>query len=299
MTAGDTDWLLKGEGRRPHLAWSFGAEAPLAALRYARETGETLAADAVGGLYRLDRSGKLLGLTHGPAPVRALAWSDTGAGGLALVGEAKLHWFDRQLNFQGSTEQSDPVLGVAIEAHGHYAAVSLSSSANVLYDARRKIVRRFSSMQPLSTFEFLLDRPALLSITEYGLLCCHHFNGESLWQQQLFANVGDLAVTGDGQSILLACYMHGIQRHDGRGVQVGSYQVGGTVCRVSSNFVARRIAAATIERHFYYMDDDGQVVWQAILPDDICRVICDPLVDAVLCGFQSGRIVRIEWRQAE
>lgn len=71
---------------------------------------------------------------------------------------------------------------------------------------------------------------------------------------------------------------------------------GGTVFKVSASYGGQRIAAATTERYFYYMNADGRILWRAMLPDDVCRVVCEPLGSAVVCGFQSGRIVRLEWR---
>jgi hypothetical protein len=294
--AGEGDWLSRGEGQRPRAAWSFTTEASLVALELARETGETLAADDAGGLYRIDRKGKLASVTHGPSPVSAIAWSDTGGGGLALIGGEKLYWFDRQLTFQGWLEQTETVLSVALEAHGVYAAANLASCTTILYDSHRKVVRRFRSAQPLKEARFLIHKPAFVAVTEYGTLCCHDFLGQSLWQQQLFANVGDFSISGDDQTILLACYTHGIQCHDGNGAHIGSYQMGGTVCKVSTSFDGKRIAAVTTERFFYYMNGDGQILWRTIFPEEVCRVICDPLGSAVVCGFQSGRVVRLEWR---
>ncbi len=291
----DGEWLKQGEGRRPRLSWSLSTEAPLVALQLARETGEVLAADASGGLYHIDRSGKLANITRGPSPIRALAWSDTGSGGIALVGDEKLYWFNRRLLFQGWLEHSEPVVGLALEAHGNYAAVSLASAANVIYDANRKRVRRFVTQRPLIALHFLVHRPALVGVAEYGLLCTQSFSGGEEWQEQLWSNVGDMSITGDGRSILLACFSHGIQCHDGSGRQVGSYQVGGTVSRVSTSFIPGRIAAGTVERHFYYMSTGGQVEFQATLPDDLCRVFCDPFGRGVVLGLTSGRIMRLDW----
>ncbi|MGE5192489.1 MAG: hypothetical protein ACM3U2_08295, partial [Deltaproteobacteria bacterium] len=143
MNEGDGDWLTHGQGNRPQLSWSLSTEAPLVALRLARETGEVLAADAIGGLYHIDRTGRIANITRGPSPIRAIAWSDTGAGGIALVGDEKLYWFNRRLLFQGWLEHPEPVLGLALEAHGNYAAVSLSSASTIIYDANRRKVRRF------------------------------------------------------------------------------------------------------------------------------------------------------------
>ncbi len=211
------------------------------------------------------------------------------------MGDEKLYWFNRKLLFQGWLEHAEPVLGVALEAHGNYAAVSLSSATTVIYDSNRKKVRRFHSLRPLVALEFLVHRPALVGVAEYGLLCEHAFTGQEEWQQQLWSNVGDLSVTGDGRTILLACYSHGIQCHDSQGRQVGSYQVAGTVSRVSTSFLPRRIVAATMERHFYYMDVDGQPEFTATLPDDVCRVFCDPCGTGVVLGLSSGRIMRLDW----
>ena len=289
------NWLKHGEGDAPRLSWSLSTDAPLVALELARETGEVLAADAIGGLYHIDRSGKIANLTHGPSPIRGIAWSDTGTGGIALVGDEKLYWFNQKLVFQGWLEHSEPIVGLALEAHGNYAAVSLSSATIIIYDSNRKVVRRFGSLQPLIALEFLVHRPALVGVAEYGLLCAHAFTGEEDWRQQLWTNVGDMSVTGDGQTILLACYSHGIQCHDSEGRQVGSYQVGGTVSCVSTSFIPGHIAAATIERHFYYIEADGQVDFQATLPDDACRVICDPFGKGVVVGLASGQIMRLDW----
>lgn len=282
----------------PRLSWSLATDAPLVALRLGRETGEVLAADASGGLYLIDRQGHIGNLTRGRSPIRSLAWSDTGEGGAALVGDDKLYWFDRTLKFQGAIDLPNKGLALALDPHGQYAAISLADGATHIYDVHRKLVRRFDTTQPLIALEFLLGEPALVGVAEYGLLCSYNFSGQELWQEKLWANVGDMAVTGDGSSILLACFSYGIQCHDDEGVQVGSYQLGGTVCRVATSFIPGRIAAATLERHFYWLDPSGHVEWQSTLPEEIKVLQCDPRGVGLVCGFQSGRISRLDWNRA-
>lgn len=298
MSSGSADWLTQGRGIPPRLSWSFATEAPLVALQLARETGDVLAADAAGGLSLVNRRGKLTGLVRGRSPLRAVSWSDTGAGGVSLVGDDKLYWFNRQLTAQGSIDLPQPSLAVALDAHGHYAAASLNNGTTLLYDVNRKRISQFETSQPLVSLEFLINTPHILGVTGYGYLCCHGFKGERLWEEKLWGNVGDMAVTGDGKSILLACFTQGIQCHTERGAHRGSYQVGGTVCRVAASFVSKRLAAATQERQFYWLDLDGRVEWETVLPEDVCRLICDPFGTGVICGFQSGHIVRLDWDDA-
>jgi hypothetical protein len=299
MTADGTGWVRSWQGQRPELAWSFTTEAPLVALDFARETGEVLAADEAGGLYRLDRSGRLAAVTHGPSPIRGIGWSDTGSGGVVLVGENRLFWYDRQLTFLGHLEAPAPVTALALESHARYAAVSLDDCQNVIYDAWQRPVRRFMSLQALIALAFLSRQPGIVGVAEYDLLCAFSFEGEQQWQEKLWAGVGEMALSGNDESILLACFGHGIQCHDSSGQQVGSYQLGGTVSRVATGYLSRKIAAATFERHFYYLANDGGIEWVAELPERPVRLACEPLESAVVCGLESGRIVRLVFEDRE
>jgi hypothetical protein len=137
-----------------------------------------------------------------------------------------------------------------------------------------------------------------VAVSGLGQLCCHDFSGELLWQQALYTNVGDMAVTGDGKTILLAGYTVGIQCHNQAGVQVGSYHLQGTVSRVACSFRPGRIAAATVERRLCWLNADGQVLWTTEVPDDVVRLICDPAGAGMICGLQSGRILRLDWPAA-
>lgn len=289
------EWLTAGQGRPPRLSWAMSTEAPLLALQHARETGEILAADESGGLYLIDRHGRLVSLTRGQAALRALAWSDTGGGGAALVGENQLYWFNRQLKFQGAVELPSKGVSIAVEQHGRYAAVSLTDGNTLIFDCHLRLIRHFQTVQPLISLDFLIAEEGIVGVAEYGLLCSHSFEGDLLWQEKLWANVGDMSLTIDGKTILLACFSHGIQCHQANGVQAGSFQVGGTASRVSASYVPGKISIGTLERHLYRLDLDGNVEWDGALPEDIHRLLTDPLGTGVVCGFQTGRIVRLDW----
>jgi hypothetical protein len=58
--------------------------------------------------------------------------------------------------------------------------------------------------------------------------------------------------------------------------------------------MGRKVAVVTMERHFDLVDETGHVEWQAILPDDVCQVACDPLGHSVILGFQQGGIARLD-----
>jgi hypothetical protein len=293
--ANHLEWITQGSGRTPQLSWSFATDASLCSLELARESGEVLAADASGGIYLLDRNGQIASVTRGQTPIRGLAWSDNGSGGVALIGNSRLHWFSRQLEFRSQYDLEETALAVAIDSHGEYVAASLSTGMNLVFDGPRKPIFKFSSQRPFVRLCFVADNPGIIGIADYGLLSSRTFAGGIRWEEKLWSNAGDIAVSGSGEMILIACFSHGTVRYDDEGNQAGSYQVEGTPSRVSCSYLPYRIAVATVERQLYWMNSDGKMLWAAETPEDITRIACDPLGKGLVVGFESGQIVRLDW----
>lgn len=289
------EWLINGSGQTPELSWTFATDAPLAWMELARESGEVLAADRSGGIYLLDRNGRVAAVTRGQTPIRGLAWSDSGSGGVALIGNSRLHWFSRQLEFRSQYELPETAVAVAVDSHGDYVAASLVTGSTLIFDGPRKPIHRFESLRPFVKLLFLAELPGLIGVADYGLLSSRTFQGGIRWEEKLWSNAGDVAVSGNGDMVLVACFAHGIVRYDDEGDQVGSYQVEGTAARVSCSYLPYRIAVATLERKLYWLNKDGKLLWAAEAPEDITRVVCDPLGKGLVCGFESGRIVRLDW----
>jgi hypothetical protein len=297
MSRVEPDWLEAGQGERPALAWSIALDAPLAGLAFAGESSELLAVDTSGGLYLLDRHGRVKTLTRGFKSLTALAWSDTGRNGAVATGRSKLSWFDHKLSVKWSVGMPAEILCLAVDPHGHYIAVSLSNSETVFFNARKQEVGRFKTIRPLRYLHFNAVRPVILGAAEYGLMCCHRLDtqGTEVWSERLWSNVGDMTVTGDGRQIYLARFNQGVQILDRRGKSNGSYLVQGTPSHVSTSFVHNRLGVATVERDIYWLDAEGELIWATHLPDDISGILADAQGTGMACGLRSGRIYRLEW----
>jgi hypothetical protein len=299
MSHAEPDWLAAGEGERPRMAWSFALDAPLSGLALARETAESLAVDTSGGLYLLDRRGRVQTLTRGFKSLTALAWSDTGAHGAVATGRSKLSWFDRTLSVQWSINMPAEILCLAVDMHGQYIAVSLANSETVFFHSDKREVGRFTTIRPLRYMQFNATRPVLLGAAEYGLVCCHRLDekGTEVWSERLWSNVGDMTVTGDGKQIYLARFNQGVQHLDHRGQIRGSYLVGGTPNHVSGSFIPHRLSVTTVERDIYWLDEAGELIWATHLPEDVAGLLTDATGTGVVCGLRDGRIYRLEWPQ--
>jgi outer membrane protein assembly factor BamB len=295
MSSFSPSWLNDGQGIPPTVRWSFATDAALVALDMGSESGEVLAADESGGMYRLDRRGRLLTMTRGWRDVRALAWSDTNAAGAVIVGERKVVRVNGELEAEWSINLPEPALGVAVTPFGNHTAISLASGGNVVLGPQSEQISIFETIRPQRWIQFLASQPVLIGAAEYGQVCAHQLNGRQLWSERTFTSLGEMHAAANGETILLAAFNQGIQSFGGNGSAGDSYLVEGTASRVSCSFNADRIAAATMERHLYWLDSDGQLLWATQLDDDVVRVLCDPLGEWLLCGLRSGQIVRLDW----
>lgn len=289
------DWLDSGHGVAPEKRWAFTIDAALVAVEMARETGEVLAADASGGMYLFDRRGQLASLTRGFHALGSLAWCDVGTSGAAAVNESRLIRFDRQLKVEWSIDLPEPVMAVATDPYGNYIAAGLADGKTFVYDAFKRKVAEFVTMRPLRHIHYLATRCELVAASEYGLICRVNLAGEEIWADKNWANVGDLATTGDGGRAYVAGFNHGIRVLDANGEGRGSWMVEGTANRIHCSFAPSRVAATTLERHLYWLDDDGEMLWGTNLPDEPAAVRVDPLGTGLVLGLAGGRIIRLEW----
>jgi len=238
-------------------------------------------------------------LTRGFHPLTAVAWSDSGNGGAVSIGDSKLCRLTNRLEVAWSVELPDVILALAVDPFGEYVAAGLANGSNYVFDSHKQRVSTFETVRPLSFLRFLVTEATILGAAEYGHLCCHQLTGEQIWNEKLWSNVGDMAVSGDGETILLAGFSHGIQLFDGEGANRGSFVVEGTPNHVSMSFARNRFVASTLERHLYWLDSDGEMVWATSLPEDVCQVHCDPLANWIVFGLASGRLIRLDWAGPE
>lgn len=295
MSEAEQRWLSRGRGLSPEWTWSFTADAPLVGLEHTRESGETVVADAAGSVYLLDRRGRIATLSRGLHAIQEIAWSDTGTTGAVVIGEATLAVLNRQLRVVWSMELREPILTLAVDPYGRHFAVSLQGGETRILNANRKLVGRFLTTRPLAHMRFVTTETDLISAADNGLLCRHRLDGSFVWGEPWWSNIGELSITGDGETIFLAGLNLGIQRFDGNGNSQGTYVLEGTANRISASFILRRLAASTVEKGLFWLDSNGEILWAAQTPEEVRALRCDPLGTGIICGFESGRVARLDW----
>ncbi|MBX3441048.1 MAG: hypothetical protein KF774_01485 [Planctomyces sp.] len=279
----------------PSVPWSYASDGPVAGLGYARETGDLFAIDEAASLQRLDASGELASLTRLPGAARLLAVSDDSSAGVVVIDDGMVLRFDRGLQGVWELDLPEPCLGVAMSPFGNHLAVALTDGQTEIYNERKRRIARFETVRPLAYLQFCAQSAVLFGAAEHGLVGCYDLNGAEVWQERFWSNVGDLCSTGDGDLVYLAGSTHGIQTLDGDGGAVGAYVLEGTVRRVACSYEPYRIGATSVERRLFWLNIDGEVLWQTETPSDVVDLSCDAFGDALFCGMADGTIVRLDW----
>ena len=291
-----TDWSQSGRGQRhPVTAWTYSARSRPTALDVDLETGDVSIVTDDGRLHLLCPDGTRrqgpLALNAGPA----LDWADTAIGGVVQLGPTRVGWINREGVIQWTVECHNTILDVATSPFGNAIAISFADRNNVVLDSRQQPIGEFTSIRPLSFLRLASHRPIVIGSAETGVICSHTIGGADRWSEQIWTNVGDLAVNGNGRTVLLAAFIHGIQRFNSRGRGQGFYDIGGTAHLVSISYIGTIIAAATIEERFVLLDLEGNILWQADLPEPLVALRCGAFGEQVVCGFSSGLVQCLEW----
>lgn len=294
----DFGWLKRGKGDHPTLRWSASTDSQLVDLDLSRETGETVAADSLGGLSLFDRKGNVAAINRGFEDIREVVWSDNGNGGVILTGDNTLVKVRQKLTVRWSVELPSEVLSLDVDSYGNHIVVSMANGRTRVYNWKKSRVSEFTTIQPLNYVRFVGTKKQIVGAAEYGLLCSHKIDGSELWNEKVWSNVGDMSLTGDGQTILLAGFAHGVQQFDDSGEHCGSYMMEGSPRLVSTSYIPERVAATTIERHLYWLDSDGEMIWAAEPDDDVVAIRTDALGNGFICGLKSGQIVRLTWEDS-
>ena len=282
------------------MSWRFAADDALVEVAYVREAREYLIADRSGGIYRLDQRGQIMQVTRALNSLSELASCDTGDHAIVLRGDTELCLLNRDLEIVWNLELPEACLALAMSPYGNHFVVTLANAENLIFDINRNLVGHFETIRPLSFLAFSYRQPVIVAAAEYSILCCYNMSGQQVWNQKMWSNVGDLSLAGQNSAILLAGFNHGLQLFSGKtGDNRSSYVMDGTVNHASIGYVPARIAASTLEGHLYWLDADGELLWATELEEELHLVRCGTFSEGFVCGFRSGRVVRLDWGEPD
>jgi hypothetical protein len=292
------------------LLWTRPLTSGAAGLCLARERGWVLAWDQSHWLYLLDPDGKsqaqrqLAGLTV------ACAADDTSA--YAAAGKkGEVWWLAPDLMPRWERRLTQTVLAVALDPFGQYLAAADAQGQVHLFDHTGRRVCCLEVPRPLCHLAFVPAAPFLVGSADYGLVVAFNLKGEIHWREGLVANVGSLAVDGDGRQLLLACFSEGMHRYGiaaDRAVQQAGAKVPAPLpplqklarltlpdaChRVAQTFDGHRLLAAGLHHRIFLLDRAGKVLGSYMVEKAIAAIALGALGKDAFVALEGGPLLKL------
>jgi hypothetical protein len=275
------------------LLWSTDLPAPPLGLSLAREPGTFLVWDSDKVMSRLDRRGQVQLRRAAPGTVVAAALSDDGRHA-AAVGRRGQVWLLTG-EFDVVWERSLPVrpLAVALDHLGQGVAVADEAGVHV-FDSGGRELWRASTPRPLLYLSFVPEAPALVGSAEFGLVCAFDRQGHCLWREGLVVHVGSLAVSGDGERIVLACFTEGLFVYSlSRPRQQRLPQA--APCRLAAlGYRGEPLLTTGMENRLALRDAQGEVRDELALPGPPLALGLAPLGEWAVVALAGGKVVGVE-----
>ena len=281
-----------------HSAWSHALANPPRGLALAREKGWVLAWDTQDWLYLLDQAGERQAQWHAPGKLAAAACADDGSAYVAVGSQGEIWWLAPDLSSRWERSVPQSVTALAVDSFGQYLAVADAGSHLSLFDCQGKPGIRVQTPRPLYHLAFVPTAPFLVAGSDYGLAACFDLKGKLVWRDGPVAHIGSLAVSGSGESVILACFTEGLQRYSLSGKNLGRQSLT-EACRLAAvTFDGSHLLVAGMGARLHWLDAEYKILSTYALEKPAVAMGLAPLGDRAVIAGADGSLVGIDLRKA-
>lgn len=275
--------------------WTRKLSAAPRGLALAREKGWLLAWDVNHWLYLFDTDGhRQAQVSVADATVAACA--DDGSAFAAGSRDGKVSWLAPDLSVRWSRVLPERVLALALDPFGQYVAASDAGGTVHIFNRLGHDVARTDGPRPLHFLAFVPAAANLVGSSDFGLVGCLDLSGRWSWRDGLVVHIGSLAVSGDGHTILLACFTEGLRRYNLAGKFIGRLAAT-EPCRLAClSFDGRLILAASLTNRLLLLDTDGRTLAHHPLDQPAAAVALGALGERAYAALPDGRVVALDLR---
>jgi len=283
------------------LLWSQTIPVPLRGLSLARECETILAWNGQDGLSLFNHAGRIQAQRPSPAPIAAACCAEDGSAyaiagggtGVSPVG-GWVCWLAPDLSPRWQLPLRQRATAVALEPLGHRLAVADAGGTVTVMDARGRTLWQATTLRPLHHLAFVPEKPLLVGAADLGLVLCFGASGECLWRDGLVAHVGSLAVSGDGGSVLLACFSDGLVRYSTAGSAQQRIPLESACPLAALSYDGDCLLTADRQNRLGLRDNKGDLRDQITLDAPAVTVALGAMGDYVVVGLANGAILRFD-----
>ncbi len=282
--------------RRASPWWSLTVSAAVRGLSLARESGAVLIRDDNHWLYLLNASGARQAQLRAPKDLTVSASSDDGSTLLAGGKEGDVWSLAPDLMPRWQRSLGKRIEALAVSQLGGHIAVSDAGANLTLFTRKGNRVWQVQSPRPLRFIAFVPEEPFLVGSADYGLVACYDAQGTMVWRDGLVAHAGSLAVSGDGASIVLACYTDGLNRYGLKNARPERQPLT-EACRLAAlSYDGRTVLSAGLVSTMTLLDRKNRVQGEQRLEAPATALALGALADRAIIGTATGLVQCYRWR---
>jgi hypothetical protein len=275
------------------LVWSHKLPGCPLGMGLAREKGLVLAWDAKHWLTLLNRAGQRQSQAPAPRPLAVACCSDDGSAFVACGQSGEVWWLAPDLKPRWERSVRHQVSAAALDPFGHYLAIADSSSHLRVFDRTGRVLANLQTPRPLCHLAFVPEAPLFVGAADFGLVACFDLSGQEQWHIGLVAHCGSLAVSGDGSSIVLACFSEGLRRYDLKGHCHGRLAGDEAYRRASVSYDGRRLLTADAT-HQLAVRDSYSTLATTPLECPIAALSLAALGERAFVALENGQVTAFD-----
>ncbi|MBL8799415.1 MAG: hypothetical protein JNM56_36370, partial [Planctomycetia bacterium] len=279
--------------------WSHTLSAAPRGLSLAREKGWLLTWDEQHWLYLFDRAGKLQGQRQFAGGLVGACCADDGSALAALGQRGEVWWLLPDLSSRWEQQLPARPVTAAIDSFGQYLAVADAQGGLHLLDRLGRVFGTVQSPRPFHHLSFVPTKCYLACCSDFGLVAAVDFKGRWAWRDGLVVHVGGLAVSGDGEQIVLACFTEGLHRYSMTGRKLEPIRTSEPARLVSLTFDDSRMLVSGLSRQMQLLDGVGSPLRRYPLDQPPTALAIAPLGQAAFVALPTGRLVALDLAAAE
>jgi hypothetical protein len=277
--------------------WSLSVPSPAPVLSLARERGDLLVREESRLALLAAHNGRRQAEWKAPSLLSAACCADDGSAHAAGGRDGHVWFLAPDLTPRWQKSFPAAVTAVALDPHGLYLAVADGSGRVHLLDRLGRARWRQPVPRPLRHLAFIPEKALLVGTAEFGLVVCLDVTGRCLWRDSLVAHIGSLAVSGDGERIVLACYSDGLWCYAHDRAKPQRLPGIGTCALARLSYDGRALVVADLERRVLLSREgnEGREVFRGEAA--VTGLALDALGEQVYVATAGGTVLAVDLRE--
>jgi hypothetical protein len=211
--------------------WSLPLEYSPRGLSLARESGRLLIWDDHHWLFWTNSLGHRQAQIRLPNSILGACVSDEGSVFASAESDGRICFFAQDLQIRWARSCKSKPTAIAFDPLGILLAVAEDQGRLCLFDRDGQLVREVACPRAAHYLAFVPGTATLVAAADFGWLAAYDLEkADWLWRDTPVANVGGMAVAGQGEPILLAGFSEGVRGYSKTG-QAWKWSTGIGHCR--------------------------------------------------------------------